>query len=173
MNWKQKDFIEVYNEYYPLVLSTVYNKIKHVEDARDIAQDIFVSCYNNLEEIEDNRKWLFGAIRYRMIAYYKKKQKNVDVDIDEIMYDSGIVFVNGFKDTRIIIKEAIENPDNYENERERMIFDLVAIQLVTFEQAGKQLGMTKRQIQYYYEKIIARIKHHLKKKGIKQIEDLL
>lgn len=124
-----------------------------------------------MEEVYNIRAWLFGTIRYVLSEYYRK-QKNMPEDLAEAEagYDIALTFVNGFRDTRIIIDEAIAEIND---ERDRNIFDLVAIQNYTYEQAGKELGLTKRQIKYRYGLIVKDVIIFLNKKGIKNIEDLL
>ena len=85
----------------------------------------------------------------------------------------GLNFVNGFRDARIIINEAIEDLNNFDNEDEAALFDLIAIRNFTYIEAGKQLGLSKRQAQYRYGRIVEKLLFALKKKGINSLEDLL
>ena len=171
MNKQERKFAEIYNDLYPLVFTTLYSKTGNRDDAIDITQEIFMSCYKHLDTIENHRKWLNGAIRYNLSDYYKKKKENVD--IDDILHDASITFVNGFRDTRIIMQEAFDADENFETETDRILFDLIAIKRFTYEEAGEQLGMTKRQVRYYYGKIVDRMLDYLAKKGIKNVEELL
>lgn len=172
MLWKNKKFAEAYNKYYPVIYSTAYTKIGNTSDTEDLCQELFIKFYNKLETIENMRKWLYGALKYELLNYYKKKNIQT-VDIDEIFDDVALTYVNGFNDSRIVINEAIENIENFKNDSEYILFKLIAIQHFTYEEAGKQLGLTKRQVRYKYTEISNRLCHYLKKKGIKNLEDLL
>ncbi|HNV46328.1 MAG TPA: sigma-70 family RNA polymerase sigma factor [Spirochaetota bacterium] len=169
---KNREFAEAYNDLYPVVFGAVYSKVGNPEDAQDICQELFVKLYEKLETIENRRKWLYGALRLEVMAYYRKKKPD-GVDIDEVFADVGLTFVNGFRDARIVISGAIEHDENFEDERERALFDLVAVQNYSYEQAGMQLGMSKRQVRYRYGLIVERILAYLQKQGIKSLEDLL
>ena len=166
------EFSEVYSNYYSVVYSAVYTKVGNSEDTEDITQEVFIRYYKKMDEIENSRKWLYGALKLVVLEYYRKK-KPADFDIDEVFSDIALTFVNGFRDTRIIINEAIEEMDNYKDDIDRIIFDLIAVQNFTYKNAGKQLGLTRIQVRYRYGLIVRSIKDSLRKKGIKSLEELL
>lgn len=169
---RNREFAEAYSDYYPVVFSAVYSKVNNFDDAEDICQELFIKFYDKLDTIENRRKWLYGALKLEVMAFYRRK-KHGDVDIDDVFNDVGLTFVNGFRDTRILIGEAIEDMSNFKDDADRVLFDLVAVQNYTYEEAGSHLGMTTRQIRYRYGLIVDRLTDYLKKKGIGSLEDLL
>ncbi len=169
---RNRDFAESYNELYPVVFSTVYRKVGNINDAEDICQELFIRLYQKMDEVENRRKWLYGALNLEVMAYYRKKKPG-DVDIDEVFDDAGLSFVNGFRDTRIMIKDAIEDMDNFRDETDRTLFDLVAVNNFTYEEAGAQLGLNRRQVRYRYGLIVERLCDYFRKKGINSLEELL
>lgn len=168
---KNRKFAEAYNDLYPAVFSAVYSKVGNIDDAEDLCQDLFIKMYSKLDEIDNKRKWIYGALKLEVMAYYRRKKPAVD--IDQVFDDAGLAFVNGFRDTRIIIQDAIEDMSNYDTDADRVLFDLVAVRNFSYEEAGAQLGMTKRQVRYRYSLIVDRLVEHFKKRGIKSLEDLL
>lgn len=172
---KEREFRKSYSDYYSLVVNALYNRVKNLEDAEDICHEIFVSYYRKFDEIHDARSWLMGAMRYSISNYYRKKEGSDSsyIDIDRLEDDVHLSFENGARDMRIIINDAIENRDNYRDERERILFDLVAINHYTYDQAAKHLGMTRRQAAYKYRQVSRRILDLLKQRGISRIEDLI
>ncbi len=172
MHWKNKEFAEAYNIYFPIVFSAVYSKVGNFSDAEDICQEIFVSFYEKLETIESKRKWLFGALRLEVMKYYSRI-KPEGGDAEKIFQDIGLSFVNGFRDIRIIINDTIGEMNNFHGEHEMALFDMIAIRNFTYEEAGTHLGLSKRQIRYKYGKIVDRLLNELRKKGINNLEDLL
>ena len=124
----EKEFRDAYSNYYPLVYSVLYSKLSRKDDAEDICQEVFIRFLNKFPEIENHRQWLMTAIRFEITNYYNKKAtaKLDGTDIQEIENDLNFAFENGMKDARIIVEEAINNDENYKNEKERLIFDLVA-----------------------------------------------
>ncbi|MDY6969421.1 MAG: sigma-70 family RNA polymerase sigma factor [Spirochaetota bacterium] len=168
---KKNRYTDAVNKYYPLIYSAVYTKVNNVDDAYDICQEVFVKFFEKFEEVENPRKWLYGALRLSVFDYYRSQNKATN--IDEVFNDIGLTFVNGFRDARIIISEVIENIDTFDKEEDKLLFDLIAINNFSYSQVGKQLGLTKRQVQYKYGRIVQQILDQLNKRGIKNIEDLL
>jgi len=168
---KNFKFSEVYSNYYSIVHGSIYSKIGDTDIADDLAQEVFISFLKNMDKIENTRAWLFKALRNEVYDYYRRK-KNLKPEeaLAESEDDISLTFVNGFRDTRVIIQEAIED---IKNEKDRIIFDLIAVQYFTYEEVSELLGFSKRQIRYRYGQIVKNIQDYLAKKGIKNIEDLL
>ena len=172
-----QDFNEVYNNYYSVIFSSIFSKINDFHEAEDICQEIFLRFYDKFETIESPRKWLFGAMRIVMLDYYKaKKKKNsreVLEEIETLFEDVSMSYVNGFRDTRLIIEEALNDNSIYDNEKERLIFEIIAFHNFTFAQASRHFNMHYWQVKYAYEKVVKAIMTFLNSKGIKSLEDLL
>lgn len=168
---KSSRFSELYSDYYPVVFATIRTKVDNITDAEDITNEVFMRFFENMDEVEDNRKWIFATLRNVVYEYYRKNKPSYD--IDTIFQDATLTFVNGFRDTRIIIDDALDNNENYGDEIDRLIFDMIAIQNFTYAQTGKQLGFTRNQVKYRYSLIVKRITEYLGQKGIKSLEDLL
>ena len=167
-----RKYTEVYSKYYPMIFSTVYTKINNVPDAKDVCQEVFIRLFEKFEEVRDHRKWILGTMRNVTLEYYRKKNGN-DVDIDEAFNDLSLTFVNGFRDTRMIIEEALENMENFNDEEEKIIFHLIAINNYTYKKVGSYLGLTERQVRYRYNRITEKLIQYFKKKGINSLEELL
>ncbi|MBN2159822.1 MAG: sigma-70 family RNA polymerase sigma factor [Spirochaetes bacterium] len=172
---KDRAFRKSYSDFYPLILNALYSRVVNREDAEDICHEIFVNYYRKFDEVRDARSWLFGAMKFCISNYYRNKEGSDpdSVDISNIEDDIHLAFENGFRDVRIVIHEAIENSENYRDEEERILFDLIAINNYTYEEAATHLGITKRQAHYRYQQVSRRILEHLKERGITRIEDLL
>ncbi len=93
--------------------------------------------------------------------------------METLFDDVSLSFVNGFRDARIILEEALADDKNFDNETERTLFELVAFHNFTYEQAAKHLDMSLRRVGYRYRNILQRLMQYLKAKGIDDLEDLL
>ncbi len=164
-------FIDAYSANYPIVYSAVYTKIGNADDTEDLCQDIFLTLFRKFDEVKNIRKWLFITLRYYVMNHIRKMKP--EANVDDVFADVGLTFVNGFRDSRIIIADAFENTESYKDETDRQVFDLVAFYNFSYSEAGKELGLSKRQIEYRYTQIVQRIIDDLKNKGINNIEDLL
>jgi RNA polymerase sigma factor (sigma-70 family) len=167
---RRLEFTETYADYYQVVYGTIYSKISNADDTDDLTQEVFMHYYSKMYEIDNKRAWLFGTINNVLMNYYRRKKKfSSDEDIENYLSDVSMTFVNGFRDTRIIIDEAVNSlsgPD-------RILFDLVAVQNLTYDMAASHLGFTKRQAEYRYSLIVKSIRVFLNEKGIANLEDLL
>ena len=165
-------FTDLYNDFYPLVYSVVNTRVNDSHEVKDICQEVFTRFYDKFDEIENPRKWLLGTMRNVVLEFYNRKKKRT-VSMDEIFEDMNLVFINGFRDTRIMIQDALEDMGNYYDERERILFELIAIYGYTHKEAADALGYTVRQIRYRYGLVIQRLSEYFRKRGVKNMEDLL
>jgi len=171
---KIKTFTEVYSDHYPIVFASIYSRITNREVTMDLSQEVFTRFLEKFETVENHRKWLHGALKLVLFEHYRKKAKaNNETDIDDNFDDVSMTFVNGFKDVRLIIDDALNEESNFKKEKDRILFDLIAIQNHTYKEAGKQLGLRVPQAKYQYGEIVKRIRFYLKKRGINSLEELL
>jgi hypothetical protein len=77
------------------------------------------------------------------------------------------------RDLRVVISGAIEDNNIFTNEKDKVLFDLIAVHLYSYSETGKELGLTKRQVEYKYTQLVIKIKDYLRKKGVNNLEDLL
>lgn len=165
-------FILAYESCYSVIFSSIYIRVNNYHDSEDICQEVFIRFYDKIEEIENPRKWLFGCLRIVVLDYYKRKHGR-DADIEEFFNDIGLSYVNGFRDTRVMIQEILGRMTEEENSADMSLFDLVAVHNFSFVEAAKHLGMNYKQARYRYGKISAKITAGLKERGINSIEELL
>jgi len=167
-----RNFTELYSDLYPLVYSVVYSKIGNADDAGDITQDVFTRYYEKMGGVENPRTWLLGAMRIEVLGYFRKK-RGAAVNVDDLFEDVNLSFVNGFRDARLIIQESLEDMGNFVGEREKVLFDLIAVSNFTHLEAGQALGMSLGQVKYRYGLIVRRLIECLNRRGIRNLEDLI
>jgi RNA polymerase sigma factor (sigma-70 family) len=156
-------------EFYPVIYGSVLTRVGNRDDADDICQEIFLVYYDKFDTIENRRSWLFGTMKNVLYNHYRKSSKNITVTDD--FDDMGMTFTNGFRDTRIVIGEAIENIEC--TEEERILLDMVATFNFSYARVGEVLGWSRRQVEYRYATLVKRIQDYLTRKGIKDIAELL
>ncbi|PKL40501.1 MAG: hypothetical protein CVV44_02540 [Spirochaetae bacterium HGW-Spirochaetae-1] len=172
---KNREFRKCYSQYYPLVCSVLVSRVGSIDDAEDICQEVFIRFFNHFQDIRDKKKWLMTAVRFEITNYYNKKataRSNAD-DIDGLSDTVSISDEDTFQDSRIIIKEVLEDRTIYNSEKEKNLFELVAIHNFSFKEAGRYLDMTRWQAEYRYKQVENRVISSLKEKGIREIGDLL
>jgi RNA polymerase sigma-70 factor, ECF subfamily len=167
-----KKFNEAYNNCYSVLFGSVYARIGSFDEAEDILQELFIIMYRKIETISNPRAWLYGALRLVMFDYYRAKGK-YDKEIEAMVDDASMAYVNGFREARMVIQEVLDSEELFLTETNRSVFELVAMQDYSFADVARDLGLTYRQVQYAFKTTSARIIAALKSKGISKLEDLL
>ncbi len=172
LSQKRNDFIDDYLNYYPVIYSAVYSRIDDSFEADDLCQEIFIIFYRKFDSIgnENKRRWLYATAKNVVLNYYKKKRALKVKDIDEA-WNLGLSFVNGFRDTRIILNEAMENIKC--DDTERIILDLIAVHNFSYSSVSDIIGLNERQVRYKYDILIKKLYKQLHSLGIKDLEELL
>jgi len=167
-----EQFIKSYDSYYSLVFSTIYSKINNFHDAEDICQEVFIRFYNKMDEVENPRKWLYGCLRIVVLDYYKEK-RHKDVDTDELFDDISLGYVNGFRDTRMMLKHAMDEILDKHGDRDASLFEMIAVYNYTFVEAARHLNLGYKQARYRYSRMAEMLMEKLREKGVERLEDLL
>ena len=165
-------FIESYDSYYSIIFSTVYSKINNFHDAEDISQEVFIRFHDKIGEIENPRKWLFGCLRNAVFDHYKQKHHR-DEDIDTIFDDIALGYVNGFRDTRMILKNTMDELFEETGNRDAPLFELIAVYNYSFAEAARHMNLNYKQARYRYKAVALKLSEKLREKGIERVEDLL
>lgn len=163
-------FVDTYERYYALVFSTAYAKLGDADDAMDAAQEVFIRFHGKIDEVREPRTWLYGTLRNVVFDMMKKKKPDLtDGELDDL----GVTYVNGFRDTRLMIQAALDDVNNFSDERDRILFELIASYDFTYKEAGEHLGMSERQAKYRYGLTVRRLTEYFRERGIARLEDLL
>lgn len=169
---KVKKFTRLYSDLYPVVYNGIYTKVRDTDITSELSQEVFTRFYEKFDEVENPRRWLLGTLKNVLMEYYKSKSGSF-VDIEEVISDTNLLYVNGFRDTRIILQNAFDASENYRDEQERIIYELVAVKNYSYDEVAQLMGLTRRQVEYRYRTVADRIVDYLKKKGINSLEELL
>ncbi|MCP4130138.1 MAG: sigma-70 family RNA polymerase sigma factor [bacterium] len=163
-------FVEVYTRYYTYILSVVYQKVGSVDIAEDLTHDVFLKYLSQIDTVENIKPWLYAVSKRAIAEYYRKNKSSDDIVFSEDSVTTAVQSPDKSYDTQIILDTALEN---LEDEEDRRIFDLVAVQQYTFEDAGKCIGLSRYNLRYRYRIIMKNILGYLNSKGINQMADLL
>lgn len=168
---RDADFTDAYGRYYAVVFGSLYSRTGDFDVAEDLTQEVFIRYYSKMEKAINDRAWLLTAVKFVLYEYYRTVKNMPDTFAEaEAFNDITLTFVNGFRDTRIVIDRSI---DMIEDETDRSIFDLVAVQNYTYAETGAELGLTGRQVKYRYGLIVRSVIEYLNGMGIHSLEDLL
>ncbi|WP_316820979.1 RNA polymerase sigma-70 factor [Pedobacter gandavensis] len=83
---------DIYLRYWEEVLDTAYKRLRDEEIAQDICQEIFISLWENRERIQlkgSLSAYFAGAVKYRVINYFRSSQIKEKHKEDLLMLSSG------------------------------------------------------------------------------------
>jgi RNA polymerase sigma factor (sigma-70 family) len=169
---RMQRFKTAYDLYYSLIFSVIISKIGNYDEAEDLCQELFSRFLQKIEEINNPRTWLYGAMRIIMIEFYKNKGDKTE-NIESLLDDPSTGYVNGFREARLVIKDVLSDPSTFLSESDRSIFELVAVHCFSIADASRHLCVTYRQAHYSFEQSSKKVINLLKSKGIGKLEDLL
>lgn len=165
-------YTQAYSDYFPIAYAVIYGKVRDADTANDLCQELFTRFYEKFDTIDNHRRWIYSAIRFILLEHYRSKNAD-SIEIESLVSDVRMSFVNGFRDSRIMIEEALDSLENFGEERNRTIFDLIALYNYTYEETADHLGISKRQVRYQYGLVVNRLMDYFRKAGIHGLEDLL
>lgn len=68
----------------------VLRRVKHVQDAEDIVQDVFIKAQVKSDQLRENEKftaWMYTLMRNSIIDYYRARKKTIDASLLESQED--------------------------------------------------------------------------------------
>ena len=149
-------FDEIYNKYRGLVCFVISRYVKNDEDVFDLAQDVFVSFFNNADKINNNIKYyLTTSAKNHSLNYLRKNNKIVrieDIELDDvvdIVYDNNDSYSFYFL-IKILKKELKEN--------EFKVLSMHLFDNLTFKQISKKLNVKESTIKTLYYRTICKCK---------------
>ncbi|MGL4369457.1 MAG: RNA polymerase sigma factor [Spirochaetota bacterium] len=169
---KDNLFALAYSQHYAAVFGALYHHTHNLEISEELTQEVFIRFYNNMEKVDQTRSWLFATAKYVCYEHYHQQTRHPDevALIEESDINSDRQAATDHKEVRIILQQAI---NAISQEQDRTLFDLVSIQKFTHEEAGKLVGLSKRQVKYRHAQVVNELLDALKKKGITSLQELL
>jgi RNA polymerase sigma-70 factor (ECF subfamily) len=84
----------LYDEYFDKIARYAYVRIGHRADAEDIAGEVFLKALQSLKSYKERgvpmQAWLFKIAHNLVIDYFRKRQKQKTVPIDDVEIEGGI-----------------------------------------------------------------------------------
>lgn len=84
-NYQYNTFKELYDEYFHQVYQFLKNKTKQEEDAKDLAQDVFLKAFQHFQKVNSANKidsYLFTISRNVLVDYYKNSNTNQQLALE-------------------------------------------------------------------------------------------
>ncbi|UIR57387.1 RNA polymerase sigma-70 factor [Sphingobacterium sp. SRCM116780] len=160
-------FTELYNRYWKKLFTAAANKLRDLEEAEDIVQQIFISIWNRREELEIHasvRSYLSVAVKYRVLkhlnARYKHKHFSDEVSEDvlaELADDSTQQWLefHEVSERLQVLVEALP-------EKCRLVYEMSRNEGRSHKEIAAALDLSEKTIEWYITKAIKSIKSGLR-----------
>ena len=89
INGDEDAFAELLTRYKNLVYSVILRMVNDMEDANDLAQEVFIKVYKNLDKYQLEYKFSTWLIRITTnhVIDYRRKKKQETVSMDDMVYE--------------------------------------------------------------------------------------
>lgn len=165
----EKDFSEVYNEYYLKVFRHVRGKITNYHEAEDLVQEIFTACYRNYDKFDPEKAsigtWVYVIMNNRLKNYYRDKKDHASLDDDESFLEiaSEEVLEESvlLEEQKCMLMDALETL----SERERQIVINTYFYKKTSADIAEMLHMTAGNVRVVLNRSLTKIRGYFESKG--------
>lgn len=145
----QDAFSEVYNRYYPLLLRHAIGKLKDIDQAMDVVQDVFVKLWTKCPQLQiksDLTSYLYQSVRYQILDLIKH-EKVIDKYVDEILHFSNS---NDIWADHVIrekqFAQMIEDEIQSLPPRMREVFLLRKVEKLSIREVAKRLAISENTV---------------------------
>lgn len=156
-------FSSIYRKYWYPMYQVVYRKTGRREIAEEIVQDIFTRLWRERKKlaITDLDRYLFSAVRYETIDYYRSRIMHDD--FDECLNDLSLREDTTTEDT-IILNDLMETIDKgLEDlpEKSKEIFRLSRFQHWPVSRIARHFELSEKAVEYHLSKALKHLRIYL------------
>lgn len=153
----------LYWKYHQAVYANINKLIKDGEAAKDILQDVFITLWEKCHTIDPNQSvanWLFVVSYNKSISYLKKvlKESVYNIELQNQMQVVEEADFNVKEEQLQLLEEALQHLST----QRKKVFELCKLQGKTYEEAAKELNISKHTVKEYLSEAIAKIKDFIK-----------
>ncbi|QIW79687.1 sigma-70 family RNA polymerase sigma factor [Bacillus tequilensis] len=169
---KHRDSIEdLYRQYYQEILNYLYRRTRHLETAKDLAQDTFVKALNGLASFRGHssiRTWLYTIAHHTFVNWYRRNAKYKFSDISksdgltQTTYEQPEEYLSRTVKSETIRHEILQLKDQYQS-----VLILREFQELSYEEIAEILGWSLSKV----KTTLHRARLELKKNVMKRREE--
>lgn len=163
-------FEELYNAYYNKVLRYLSTHTDSVQDAEDLATNIFIKCYESFNSYDSSRAafvtWLYSIAGNCLKNYYRGKKNNVSLDDPD--YDLHICDKTNL-DRAVELTEMrnlLANALDILDEQKRRIVVLRYFSEKSTKEIAEIMGLSDTNVRVTLNRSLSKMREYLKKNNI-------
>jgi len=156
-------FTEIYNRYWRKLFVIAANRIKNLEDAEEIVQDIFTSLWKRrteLAQVSDIASYLSVSVKYRVIKMmdrYYNMQKYVDSVLAREQFDDSTQQSLAFNELQQELSIHVQQLP----EKCRLVFQLSREEGYSQKQIAQELGISEKTVEAHLGKAFKTLRSKL------------
>lgn len=156
---------EFYAEYYERILKYLVKKCARIEDAEDLASQVFLYCYQNFDNYDPEKasmaSWVYMVANSRFKNYCRDRKLYVDIDeIGEFLPDESSPVDAGMMLDEI--RDGIASALLKLPEKQRMIVVLRYFKGMSAVEIGKKLGMPPNNVRTQCSRALDKLEEELR-----------
>ena len=159
---------QLYNEYYKALVLYAINFLSSQQAAEDIVQDVFMSLWNNRNNIDfdsELKPYLFRAIYNKSLDYLKSKKCTEEESLDTIIARLELSHhSNENHEETLFAKEIQQEIVNYlkgQPENVRKVFVLSRYHGLKIKEIARQLELSQKTVEKYLSRVLKGLKECL------------
>lgn len=150
----------IYRDYHSKVLGYIRSKINNLQDAEDLAADVFVKVYEKYDSFDDTKAsvstWIFTITRNAVIDYFRTS-KDYDEVPETIASDTSVEDEVCNNDMLDSLAKALRNLD----ERERDIIVMRYYEGVSLKDIADRMGISYAYVRVLQNKALQALRDYL------------
>jgi RNA polymerase sigma factor (sigma-70 family) len=156
-------FDGLYWKYYESVYANIFKLTKDSEATKDILQEVFVTLWVKRAFIDATQSvsgWLFVVSYNKSVSYLKEvlKRSVVSTEINEDLQTAEEIEFNAKEAQLQLFEEALQKLSG----QKKRVFELCKVEGKTYEEAAKELNISKHTVKEYLTAAIAQVKEFIK-----------
>lgn len=141
-----------YERFYKLYINRIYTVIYRVvgneADAEDIAMDVMMKVYDNIDRFRGDAKlssWVYRIAYNQAISFLRKQKKTISIGISDHPYeDKHISYLEKKETADFIRSKLMELPENY-----RLALTLYHFKELSYEEIAYTMGIKMGTVKTY------------------------
>ena len=150
----------IYRDYHSKVLGYIRSKINNLQDAEDLAADVFVKVYEKYDSFDNTKAsvstWIFTITRNAVIDYFRTS-KDYDEVPETIAADTSVEDEVCNNDMLDSLAKALRNLD----ERERDIIVMRYYEGVSLKDIADKMGISYAYVRVLQNKALQALRDYL------------
>lgn len=164
---EQKEFEDIYQEYYSRVLQYIRKRVPHLYDAEELVGDIFTNFYRSKDTYDPSRcsvsAWLYVLAGNRLKNYYRDKKVCLsveEIDVLELSTQEDPEEIYLLAQKREELLRALETLPV----RERSIIIKKYYQNKTSEEIAREMNLTPVNVRVILKRSLKKLKNAMEKR---------